>query len=263
MPFATLVQRKYFFQEAGEGVPFLLLHGFPFSSECFWPQLASPPAGARLIVPDHRGFGQSEMGPGPSTMEALADDALALLDHLRIEQAIVGGLSMGGYVAMALTRRDPGRVKALVLIDTQSFADDEAGRARREAAALDVERHGMGPLTKTMLPKLFSPTAAPEVVSRLEGLMLAQAPQATAAASRGMATRSDAKDILSRFAGPCLIVVGELDVLTPPDKAKVMAELMPGARLVVIPNAGHLPHLEQPEAIRASLEALVQRLKQS
>ncbi len=254
MPSITISGRPYFYEDRGAGVPLLLLHGFPFSSESFWPQLESPPAGVRLLVPDHRGFGKSAPGPGVSTMESMADDALALLDALGLTSAFVGGVSMGGYVSIALARLDPGRVRGLVLIDTQSLADDEAGRARREAAAIEVEKNGVGGLVEGMLPKLLTAAVAPDVKARVEALMRAQSPQAVAAASRGMATRTDGKDILSRYAGPCVIIVGAEDVITPPEKAKLMHELVAGSTLEIIAGAGHLANLERPQAFREIVE---------
>jgi len=260
MPTVTISGRALHYEERGSGTPLLLLHGFPFSAESYWPQLDAPPKGVRLIVPDHRGFGQSAPVPGVSTMEALADDALALLDALAIPQAVVGGVSMGGYVAIALTRRDPGRVKALLLIDTQASADDEAGKARREQVAKDVEANGVGPLAESMLPKLLSPNTAPEVKARVDAMMRRQSPQAVAAASRGMATRTDGKDILSRFGGPCLVVVGELDVITPVEKAKALAGIVPQAQLAIVPGAGHLPNLEAPRAFEKATGAFLSAL---
>jgi len=260
MPFVTIAGRALHYEERGEGTPLVLLHGFPLSSESFWPQLDSPPRGFRLLVPDHRGFGRSSLGEGISTMEAMADDVLALLDALSIPQAIIGGVSMGGYVAIALTRRDPGRVKALLLIDTQASADDEAGKARREAVAQEVEAKGLGPLADAMLPKLFAPGAPAEVKARVDRIMRAQSPAATAAAARGMALRTDGRDILSRFGAPCLVVVGELDAITPVEKAKAMAALMPQARLAVIPGAGHLPNLERPDEFQRAVGAFLESL---
>lgn len=260
MPRVTISGRALHYEDVGQGVPFLLLHGFPLGSESFWPQLERPIAGARLIVPDHRGFGKSDLVPGVSTMEALADDGLALLDALQIPSAIVGGVSMGGYVTIALTRRDPGRVKALVLIDTQSLADDDAGKQRREAVAQDVEKNGAGVVAEAMLPRLLAPECPAEIKARVDRLMRSSSPAAIAAASRGMATRTDGKDILSRFGGPCLVIVGEKDVITPPEKAQVMVDLVKGAQLEVIPNAGHLTNLEQPELFRAAVERFVSKL---
>lgn len=257
MPSISISGRSYFFEDRGEGVPLLLLHGFPFSSAGFAPQLENPPKGVRLLVPDHRGFGKSTLGPGISTMEAMADDALTLLDALKIDSAFIGGLSMGGYVAIALARLDPGRVKGLLLIDTQSLADDEAGRARREAAAQDVEMNGVEGLVAGMLPKLFSAEASAELKSRVGSLMRAQSPVAVAAASRGMATRTDGKDILSRYAGPCVIIVGAQDGITPVDKAKLMQELVAGSTVEVIEGAGHLTNLERPVEFGAIVERFV------
>ncbi len=255
MPSISISGRTYFYEDRGEGEPLLLLHGFPFSSQGYWPQLEAPPKGVRLIVPDHRGFGQSAPGEGVATMDAMADDALTLLDALKLPSAFIGGLSMGGYVAIALTRMDPGRVRGLLLIDTQSLPDDEAGKARREATAVDVEQHGVGGLVDGMLPRLMAAGVDPTVKARVERLMRAQSPQAVAAASRGMALRTDGKDILSRFAGPCTIVVGAEDVITPVEKAKVMHELVGGSTLEVIAGAGHLTNLERP----AEFGALVER----
>jgi pimeloyl-ACP methyl ester carboxylesterase len=254
MPTISLQGRPYFYEDTGEGEPLLLLHGFPFSSESFWPQLESPPRGVRLLVPDHRGFGKSALPPGVSTMEAMAEDALGLLDALGIQSALVGGVSMGGYVAIALTRLDPGRVRGLLLIDTQSGADDEAGRARREATALEVEKNGVGAVVDGLLPKLMAPGVDPATRARVEKLMRAQSPAAVAAASRGMASRVDGKDILSRFFGTCSIVVGAEDQITPIEKAKAMQQLVTGSTLDVIEGAAHLSNLERPGEFAAIVE---------
>lgn len=251
MPFVSVDGRGLHYEERGEGAPLMLLHGFPLASESFWPQLEAPWPGYRLIAPDHRGFGRSEPGVGVATMEAMALDALALLDALGIPQAIVGGVSMGGYISIALLRHDPGRVRGLLLLDTRSVADDEAGLARRETMARDVERVGAAAAAEAMLPSLLSADVDGTTRARVDALMRAQAPAAIAAASRGMATRTDGEDILSRYGGPCLIVVGERDTITPPATAQLMAELMPQAKVEVIARAGHLANLEQPVAFNA------------
>lgn len=254
MPALSLSGRSYFYEDVGEGTPLLLLHGFPFDARSYAPQLANPPRGFRLLVPEHRGFGRSEFVPGVATMDAMAEDALALLDALKLDSAVVGGVSMGGYVAIALTRLDPGRVRGLVLIDTQSTPDDDAGRERRENVARDVEAHGVGALVDGLLPKLTLPTAPAQVRAELEAMMRAQNPLAVAAASRGMAARADGKDILSRYAGPCRVIVGEHDAITPVEKARQLQSLVQGATLHVIPGAAHLPNLEQPALFAAVLQ---------
>lgn len=254
MPSISLQGRPYFYEDCGYGVPLLLFHGFPLTSQSFWPQLERPPQGVRLLVPDHRGFGQSAAAPGIATMESMAEDGLALLEALGLQGALVGGVSMGGYVAIALTRLDPGRVQGLLLVDTQSTADDEAGRARREATAQDVEKNGVGGMVTGMLPKLMAPGVSAATRARVEKMMLAQSPLAVAAASRGMASRVDGKDILSRFSGPCSIIVGQEDGITPVAKAKLMQSLVGGSTLDVIEGAGHLSNLERAEEFCAIVE---------
>lgn len=160
---------------------------------------------------------------------------------------------MGGYAAMALLRLDPARVNRLVLIDTQCGADDQAGKARREATAVELESKGMGPLVEAMLPKVLAPKAPDEVRRRVEAMMRSVNPESAAAASRAMGARSDSREILSRFAGPALVVVGGEDVITPPAKARELAELMAGSRRVELEGAGHLSNLEKPEAFNAAL----------
>lgn len=249
MPSLILDGRALHYQEAGAGVPLLLLHGFPFSSDSFWPQLEAPPDGVRVLAVDLRGFGGSDAGEGPSTMEAMADDALALLDALGVPRAVVGGVSMGGYVALALARRAPSRVAALALLDTQAFPDDDEGKKKRELSAVAAESVGTASVVAGLLPRLFPEGADAAVVDRVARLMQAQSPSAVAAALRGMATRSDSHDVLRSFRGPCLVVVGERDVVTPVEKARAMAAAAPPARLEVIPGAGHLAHLERPELV--------------
>ncbi|MBL8952355.1 MAG: alpha/beta fold hydrolase [Myxococcaceae bacterium] len=249
---------QYSYRTGGSGEPVLLLHAFPLTSEAYWPQLEAPPAGVRVICPDHRGFGGSDL-KSPVTLEAMAKDAFALLDALKLERAIVGGVSMGGYVAMAMTRLDPARIKGLILADTQATADDAAQKEKREGVAKDVEKNGMSGYAASALPNLLAPEAKPYVRARIEGLMKAVNPAATAAAARAMAGRDDSREILARYAGPAVVIVGEHDTLTPPAKARELQALLPKSRLVTIPGAGHLSNVEAPlefnEAVRAFVES--------
>lgn len=260
MPEVMLNGRRYHYERSGRGVPLLLFHGFPFTADSWRPQLDAPPPGFELIAPDHRGFGRSSLGEGPATMDALAEDGLALLDALGHPQAVFGGLSMGGYVALAALRRDPSRCRGLLLVDTQALADDDAGRQRREATAQDVEAKGMQVLVDSMLPKLLAPSASPALRAQVEAIMRSVSPAAAAAASRGMGLRQDARDVLARYAGPCLVVVGQEDAITPVEKAKVMADLVAGSTLEVIPGVGHLSNLEAPAAFGAALARFAQRV---
>ena len=236
----------------------VLLHAFPLTGEMFEPQWTALSSRAHLIVPDLRGFGGSDTGPSPSEMGTIAEDVLGLLDHLAIDSAVVGGVSMGGYASLALLRNDPGRVRALVLADTQTSADDAPARERREATAREVLEKGPAALLPSV-DKLLGPSASPELRARVSAWIAGGSPEGLAAAQRGMALRPDARDILARFGGPVLVLVGAEDVLTPPAKARAMADLVPGAELVEIPGAGHLANVEQPLAFNAALVRFLDR----
>jgi pimeloyl-ACP methyl ester carboxylesterase len=166
---------------------------------------------------------------------------------------------MGGYVALALLRQDPSRVRGLVLMDTQALADDAAARAARGVNAARVEQEGTAFLVDSLLARLLSQACPPEVRGEVERRMRAEAPAAVAAALRGMAEREDSRDVLHRYGGPLLVVVGEQDVVTPPERARQMAELVPGAELVEVPGAGHLPNVERPELVNGALATFVAR----
>lgn len=247
------------YRDEGRGLPVLLFHAYPLNGDAFEKQVKALSGRYRFIIPDVRGFGRSGLGEGPTEMSRIARDGLALLDALKVDSAVVGGVSMGGYASMALLREDAGRVRGLVLVDTQATADDEAGRARREASAQEALREGPEAVVRALLPKLV---AAPdsEAGREVAAMMRSATPAGLAAAQRGMAMRPDSKDILARYAGPALVVVGEKDPVTPLEKAKQMADLVSGARLEVIAAAAHLPNQEQPEKFNAVLESFLSGL---
>ncbi|PTL77311.1 alpha/beta fold hydrolase [Vitiosangium sp. GDMCC 1.1324] len=247
------------YRDEGRGLPVLLFHAFPLNGDAYEKQVKALSGRYRFIIPDIRGFGRSGLGEGPTEMSRIARDGLALLDALKVDSAVVGGVSMGGYASMALLREDAGRVRGLVLVDTQATADDEAGRARREASAQEALREGPEAVVRALLPKLVTAPDS-EVGREVAALMRTATPAGIAAAQRGMASRPDSKDMLARFAGPALVVVGEKDPVTPPDKARQMADLISGARLEVIPDAAHLPNQEQPERFNAVLDSFLSGL---
>jgi pimeloyl-ACP methyl ester carboxylesterase len=246
--------------EEGRGLPVMLLHAFPLSSEMYRAQVAALGSRYRFILPDLRGFGRSPPPARPTEMSAHAEDALALLDHLKVDAAVVGGVSMGGYVAMALLQLDPSRVRALVLADTQMSADDEAGKQRREETARALEARGMDALVETLVPKLLAQPPRPELEQAVIRMLRANPPAGAAAATRGMALRPDSRNILARFAGPSLILVGEKDVLTPRVKAEEMSRVLTDAELVEIPGAGHLANLEAPDEFNRALDSFLRHL---
>jgi pimeloyl-ACP methyl ester carboxylesterase len=257
MQFTTADGVSLHYLDQGSGTPVLLLHAFPLNAKSFRPQLEALSSKYRLIVPDQRGFGESGLGNGPTEMSTLARDGLALLDHLRIDSAVVGGVSMGGYASMALLRLDPARVKGLLLVDTRATEDDEPGKKRREETAKKVSEQGIGVLADSMVPQLLSAGASPELRKEVESIIRTNSPKGAAAALRGMALRPDSREILARYAGPALVVVGEQDTLTPPDAAIAMMKLMANASLLVLPRAGHLSHLEAWSEFNAAFDEFV------
>lgn len=259
MPFVNVSGGALHYAVEGEGEPLLLIHGFPLSHEMWRPQLDALKASYRVIAPDLRGFGGSSALGGATTMESYASDCVAILDALQIDSAFVGGLSMGGYIAMAMLRVDAGRVRGLVLVDTQASPDDDAAKKKREENAARVEKEGTAFLVEQLLPKLLSKGAATSVQRELSRIMSAQSPAAVASALRAMAKRPDSKDMLARFSGPSLVIVGAEDEITPITKAKQMADVLTGSELVTIPGAAHMSNMEAPEAVNATIREFLRR----
>jgi pimeloyl-ACP methyl ester carboxylesterase len=241
---------------SGSGPALLLLHAFPLG-HFMWQAQADALAGAQRVIRfDARGFGASAAGAGPLTMERIADDAAALLDHLGVERAAVGGCSMGGYAALAFARLHPARLRALYLQDTRAGADAEQAKANRAALAARVLAEGSRAALEAFLPKLLGATTQreqPALVAQLAERILATAPRAIADALHGLTLRPDAGPSLTGVRVPTLVLVGAEDVLTPPAESEAIAAAIPGARLVVVPRAGHLANLEQPGAVNAAL----------
>ncbi len=252
------------FSEAGEpkGAPVLFVHGFPFSSAMWDAQMEAVAPRRQAVAYDIRGLGHSEVGDGQYTIEGHVDDLLGLLDHLDVEKTVVVGLSMGGYIVLRALERNPERFLAAVLCDTRSEADDDPGRLKRFAAAAAVKRDGAGVFAASFVPVVFASESLetrPEAVQRITNIISATTPLAIAGHLIAMACRTDTTASLSSIAIPTLILVGEKDTLTPPDCARAMHEKIRGSELHVVPGAGHLSNLENPEFFNARLLDFLQR----
>ena len=217
------------------------------------PQLETVPSGWRIIAPHLRGFAAGPPLDREMTMDAYALDVLALMDALHIDVSAVGGLSMGGYVTFALFRKAAARVTAMVLADTRSQADTVAGRqARLEMRALLAEQGPSG-VADRMLPKLLSPDADPAVVASARALIESLDTRAMDAAIGALMERPDSTPDLARINIPVLVTCGEHDTVTPVSDAEAMQRALGRSTLVVIPGAGHLASLEQPDAFSRAL----------
>jgi pimeloyl-ACP methyl ester carboxylesterase len=236
----------------------LLIHGFPLSSRMWEPQLAELGEHARIIVPDLRGFGDSEPVDGEYTMAELADDCMALLEALGVDGPIVvGGMSMGGYVALELLRQHPDRFAGLLLASTKAGADSAEARAGRDATAARVAQDGIDVVVAGMLGKLMANAVYdedPELVDEVEEMMRQSSQEGVIGALAAMRDRADSTELLEQIKVPTLVVHGTEDRVIPHAEAEAMAELLPEAGLVLLEGTGHMTPLEQPEAFNAALK---------
>ncbi len=238
------------YEDVGSGPSVVLLHGYPFNRSMWREQVEVLRHNHRLIVPDLRGHGESAVTPGPATMESMALDIALLLETLNISRATIGGLSMGGYVALAFYRLFPLRVRSLLLADTRAQADTEEGKQNREQQAEKSLREGMDGIADALLPKLLAPETVaerPDIVRRLREMIVGTEPEGAASALRGMAVRKDQTSFLSRIIAPTLILVGSKDGLTPIPDSELMHREIGGSRLQIMEGAGHVSNLERSE----------------
>jgi len=243
--------------------PVVLLHGFPFDHTLWDGEFAALEGEFRAIAYDARAHGRSGGAGVPFAFEDFVDDLLGVLDGLEVDRAIVVGLSMGGYAALRFAEREPARVRALVLSDTKSAADSDEGRLARAAGARKAREAGAAAFADGFLPKALAKRTLegrPEIVAKVRGMILGCSAAGIAGTLIAMAGRTDTTASLGRLRVPTLVVVGAEDALTPPADARALAAAIPGARLVEIAGAGHLPNLEQPDAFRAALLPFLREL---
>jgi 3-oxoadipate enol-lactonase len=244
----------------GEGPAVLFVHGYPFDRSIWSHQIAALD-GYRRIAPDLRGMGASDAPDLGYSMEIYAADLAALLDVLGVDEVVLCGLSMGGYIAFEFLRRWRARVRGLVLMDTRAEADTVEGRKARDAAAALARDRGAEAVTESLLPRVLgrsTRTGASITAERVRGMMSSTPVPGLVGALAAMRDRPDSSPLLPELAGlPTLVVVGEEDELTPPDTARALADRIPGARLVTVHGSGHLPPVERPvETTRALVEFL-------
>ncbi|WP_298438631.1 alpha/beta fold hydrolase [Geobacter sp.] len=245
------------YDDHGSGPAVVLIHGFPLCRRMWHPQIqALTGAGFRVIAPDLRGFGESDAPEGPYSMELFADDVVELLDHLGIDGAVVGGMSMGGYVLLNLLERYRQRLRGAVFITTRATADDEAGRTRRLQLAQEVLRLGPQVVADAFRTLLFAESSLaerPKLVAEVSRWMAATDSRGLAGGLLAMRERRDYTPLLGGFAIPALAIGAAEDRAAPPETARAIAAGIAGCRLCIVPEAGHLANLEQPGAFNDCL----------
>jgi len=244
------------YDDTGSGPAVVLIHGYPFNRSMWAEQVSALADSYRVVTLDLRGHGESESSTGASTMKLMAQDVAALMDELQIDRAVIGGLSMGGYVTLAFYQLFAERVEKLLLADTRAQADTEEAKATRGDQVQQIQADGMTGIVTAMLPKLLSPETVskqPEIVKRVRDMMMHTSPEGAIGALRGMAEREDQTERLSQINVPALIVVGKEDPITPVADSQKMHERIAGSQLVVIENASHVSNIEQPEQFNRAL----------
>jgi len=252
------------YDDQGKGPAVLMIHGFPLNRQMWQPQLLPiAEAGYRVIAPDLRGFGESDAPADGYGMDVFADDIVALLDALKIEQAVVGGMSMGGYILMNLLERYPHRVRAACFIATRSNADDEVGRERRTAMAAQAERLGANPIIKIFAELLFATEtmhSRPELIALVTSWMRGTSPKGLAGGLLAMRDRKDYTPLLGSFTHPTLVIAGAEDRAASPEAARVLIDGLVGCQSRVIDKGGHMVNMEQPEAFNETLISFLKSL---
>ncbi len=239
------------FQDSCDKPALLLIHGFPLSSQMWEPQLEDLADFVRVVAPDLRGYGGSDSVPGPYSITLLADDCADLLGHLNVATPfVVCGLSMGGYIALEFYRRYPEQVAGLILASTRAGADSVEGQAGRDKAAELAKTEGATAVSAGMLPKMLAEhnfETDDELVDYVKEIMSTASLNGVVGALAAMRDRIDSTPMLGDIDVPVLIIHGADDQLIPVSEAEAMHNAIPDSELVIIPDAGHLPNLEQPD----------------
>jgi pimeloyl-ACP methyl ester carboxylesterase len=262
MPEKSVNGTTLFYEERGAGLPVVLMHGFPLDGRIWSGQLDALSKQYRVIVPDLRGFGKSKSNT-PFTIKSLAEDICALLRSIDATPCVLGGLSMGGYVALAFIKEYQSDLRGLMLIDTRAEGDTAEGKAGRQKMIDLARTSGSRAVADQMMPKMLAQSPAkdqPGVAQQLQQIMEACPPLTIEHALAAMRDREDYTAFLPSISVPTLIVVGEDDAITPPKLAEAMNQQIPRSSRVVIPGAGHMSPMEKPADVTRAMQAFLQSL---
>ena len=251
------------YDDVGRGIPLLFIHGWPHNRTLWAGQLSGLPTLARCIAPDLRGFGGTTVMP-PYTIEQYADDLVQLMDARGVERAVVCGLSMGGYVALAMLRRHRHRLRALILTSTRATADTPEAREKRMRLIEFVESHGVEALAGRQLRAMVGTTTfehRPVVRDALRDLMAAAPREGVIGGLHAMAQRAAATELLTTIDFPTLVVGGAEDSFTPPDELRAMAARIPRSRFELLAGGGHVCPYERPGAFNHVVSEFLSELR--
>jgi 3-oxoadipate enol-lactonase len=234
-------------QGNSNGIPLIFIHGFPFNHTLWLPQLEALPETVHAVAYDIRGHGASGLGDGPSTVEFFVDDLIALFDQYALPQAIVCGLSMGGYIAQRFYERYPERVQGMILCDTKSEADTDTEKIKRSESIRTIRQNGVPAFAEPFLKFVFSQNSFqhhPEWVETIRRMILSNSPDGICSTALALAARTDTTQSLASITVPTLVMTGEDDLGAPPRAMKTLADQIPNAEFHLIPQAAHLTNIE-------------------
>ncbi len=252
------------YRDLGEGDPLVLLHAFPLNGRMFESQMRAFSGSHRVIAPDYPGFGRSPRTPAQPDVHYYAEGVRRLLDRVHLERVILGGVSMGGYVAFECLRLFPERVSALILANTRADPDSGETRETRNEMALRVAQEGVGVLVELQIGRLLSAETLQndeELVESVRAMILDNSPEGVVAALGAMRERPDSTPLLGKIGVPTLVIGGEEDDIATPEIMGSMAAKIPGASHETIPQTGHLSNLEAPEKFNAILSEFLHNIE--
>ena len=252
------------YRDLGKGDPLVLLHAFPLNGRMFESQMRAFSGSHRVVAPDYPGFGRSPRTPAQPDVHYYAEGVRSLLDRLHLERVILGGVSMGGYVAFECMRLFPERVIALVLANTRPEPDSEEMRETRIETALSVAEEGVGVLVDLQMERLLTPYTLQndeELVENVRAMIFENSPDGVVAALGAMRERPDSTPLLGEIGVPTLVVGGKEDGIISPEVVGAIAAKIPDASHVIIPRTGHLSNLESPEKFNATLADFLQSIR--
>ncbi len=237
--------------------PLIFIHGFPYNSTMWSQQIKKLKESYYCVAYDVRGLGDTPPGDGQFTMEMFVDDLFSVIDGLDLEKPVIAGFSMGGYIALRAIEREPDKFLALILSDTKSEADDDAGRLKRANAINTIDKEGMDKFASDFVPMTFGQNA-PQQIQETYNAILEQAKKESPIGVKGcllaMAARTDTSLVLGNIQVPTLLLVGEQDTLTPPTVMQQMHERISNSEMITIPGAGHMTPIENPEVVTQSIQ---------
>lgn len=258
---------EHFYKDSADGenskTPLVLIHGFPHTHELWREQVSELSKKYRIITYDLREHGQSEVGDGNLLVEFFVDDLIGLLDHLKLRSVVLGGLSMGGYIALRAIERNPERFSALILCDTASTADDNATKLKRSNSIRMIRERGFEAFVENYMDGVLMPETLqsnPELLDRFRSMIFENIPATVKATLVALSARMDLNDSLAQIRVPTLIVFGDKDQITPLVKAKILQSGIAGSELKIIPGVGHLSSFEAPQAFNRIISEFLDRL---